>query len=267
MVKRKSFTKKTRFEVFKRDSFQCQYCGAKSPDVVLEVDHINPVAKGGKNDLMNLITSCFDCNRGKSDRGISDSSVVNKQMKQMEELNERRNQLEMMLSWRNEMISLDEKQLSVLEEDINRRLKVVCISDYFKNELKKLLKKYGLEKMLDSIDLSASQYLKDVQNKSHRDNFLNKISGIARNISLPAIDQKINYMSGYVSKSFGVPYWKVKQEISLYCEVLRNCWGYSDDAIILDLENDLNSLFKRAGSWAVFSGAIDAWINDITTKK
>ena len=63
---RKSLSKKKRFDVFKRDQFQCQYCGNTPPSVVLEVDHINPVSKGGDNSIDNLITSCFDCNRGKS---------------------------------------------------------------------------------------------------------------------------------------------------------------------------------------------------------
>jgi len=67
MAKRKQVSKKTRFEVFKRDNFSCQYCGAHPPKVVLECDHIEPVSKGGTNDIYNLITSCFDCNRGKSD--------------------------------------------------------------------------------------------------------------------------------------------------------------------------------------------------------
>lgn len=61
-----SISKKIRFEVFKRDGFKCQYCGQNPPIVTLEVDHINPVSKGGEDDINNLITSCFDCNRGKS---------------------------------------------------------------------------------------------------------------------------------------------------------------------------------------------------------
>ncbi len=63
--KRKAIPKSVRFEVFKRDNFTCQYCGRKAPDVVLEVDHINPVANGGENDILNLVTSCRDCNSGK----------------------------------------------------------------------------------------------------------------------------------------------------------------------------------------------------------
>jgi hypothetical protein len=39
---------------------------------VLEVDHIHPVSKGGTDDSMNLITSCFDCNRGKRAKVITD---------------------------------------------------------------------------------------------------------------------------------------------------------------------------------------------------
>lgn len=58
---------RTRFEVFKRDDFTCQYCGRKSPQVVLEVDHITPVVQGGSDDQINLWTSCWDCNRGKAD--------------------------------------------------------------------------------------------------------------------------------------------------------------------------------------------------------
>lgn len=63
---RKPVSKKMRFDVFKRDSFTCQYCGSNPPAVVLEIDHIHPVSKGGRNLVDNLITACFDCNRGKA---------------------------------------------------------------------------------------------------------------------------------------------------------------------------------------------------------
>lgn len=63
-------SKKLRFEVFKRDEFTCAYCGQKPPAVVLEVDHVIPVANDGPDTIENLATSCFDCNRGKSDRSL-----------------------------------------------------------------------------------------------------------------------------------------------------------------------------------------------------
>lgn len=62
---RKAIGKKLRFDVFKRDGFVCAYCGSTPPAVILQVDHINPVANGGSNDIDNLITSCQPCNIGK----------------------------------------------------------------------------------------------------------------------------------------------------------------------------------------------------------
>jgi 5-methylcytosine-specific restriction endonuclease McrA len=70
-TKRKGISKKTRFEVFKRDEFTCCYCGNKPPTVVLEVDHIVPVVEGGTDDVDNLASACFDCNRGKSSVPLS----------------------------------------------------------------------------------------------------------------------------------------------------------------------------------------------------
>jgi len=58
---------KTRFLIFKRDNFTCQYCGRKAPEIKLEVDHIQPKSKNGLDIVNNYITSCRECNIGKSD--------------------------------------------------------------------------------------------------------------------------------------------------------------------------------------------------------
>lgn len=71
-MRRKALTKGLRFEVFKRDGFVCRYCGRKPPEVVLHVDHLLPVSKGGENELGNLISACRDCNAGKSARLLGD---------------------------------------------------------------------------------------------------------------------------------------------------------------------------------------------------
>jgi hypothetical protein len=67
-----SLSVRTRFEVFKRDNFTCQYCGRKSPEVILEADHIVPVCAGGTDDVMNLRTSCWECNHGKAGKPLAD---------------------------------------------------------------------------------------------------------------------------------------------------------------------------------------------------
>ena len=64
-VKRSSLYPKKRIQILARDNYTCQYCGAKAPDVRLEVDHKVPVSKGGSSKEENLITSCWECNIGK----------------------------------------------------------------------------------------------------------------------------------------------------------------------------------------------------------
>jgi 5-methylcytosine-specific restriction endonuclease McrA len=57
-----------RFLALARDRFTCRYCGVSpltSLDVALEVDHIIPKSKGGKDTLENFITACHECNAGK----------------------------------------------------------------------------------------------------------------------------------------------------------------------------------------------------------
>lgn len=74
-----SISAKLRFEVFNRDNFTCRYCGRKTPEVILELDHVIPLSKGGTDDLDNLITSCFECNRGKG-RALLDTVLKDKEI-------------------------------------------------------------------------------------------------------------------------------------------------------------------------------------------
>jgi hypothetical protein len=71
MSKRKKIPAKMRFEVLKRDMFRCVYCGAEPARELLELDHVHPVVKGGRNTIENLVTSCQRCNAGKRDRLLS----------------------------------------------------------------------------------------------------------------------------------------------------------------------------------------------------
>ncbi len=55
----------TKRNIFKRDSYCCQYCGEYGNDKTLTWDHILPKSKNGKNTWENLVTSCVRCNREK----------------------------------------------------------------------------------------------------------------------------------------------------------------------------------------------------------
>ena len=156
--KRKTISKKLRFEVFKRDSFKCQYCGATSPEVILEVDHIIPIKEGGDNSITNLITACDKCNRGKGAKLLSDDSTIKKQRKQLEEINKRRDQLEMMIKWKQELLKLEEESLESIKKIWEK--KVNCkLTERGINDLKILVQKYPLNIILDAIDASVKQYL------------------------------------------------------------------------------------------------------------
>lgn len=72
-IERSKVTASLRAEVLKRDKNRCQICGATVNDgVLLHVDHIKPISKGGKTILSNLQTLCDRCNLGKSDKYDSD---------------------------------------------------------------------------------------------------------------------------------------------------------------------------------------------------
>lgn len=65
---RRSIGARLRFDVLRRDSYTCQYCGRRAPHVSLHIDHVLPVADGGSNELDNLVAACQDCNLGKGRR-------------------------------------------------------------------------------------------------------------------------------------------------------------------------------------------------------
>lgn len=76
-IKRGAISVKLRFNVFKRDGYKCVICGRSAENgVILEIDHIKPVSKGGDSDISNLQTLCMDCNRGKSNRPLYDQNDV-----------------------------------------------------------------------------------------------------------------------------------------------------------------------------------------------
>jgi 5-methylcytosine-specific restriction endonuclease McrA len=52
----------SRYNVYLRDKFTCQYCGKRFPSTELTFDHVLPRYKGGKTDWNNIITACKCCN-------------------------------------------------------------------------------------------------------------------------------------------------------------------------------------------------------------
>jgi 5-methylcytosine-specific restriction endonuclease McrA len=55
----------TRFNVFLRDRFKCQYCAGKFPAAELTFDHVVPRCRGGQTSWDNVVAACSPCNQAK----------------------------------------------------------------------------------------------------------------------------------------------------------------------------------------------------------
>ncbi len=161
---RPPISKTLRFEVFKRDSFTCQYCGERAPDVILHCDHVKPVAEGGTTDILNLVTACVDCNLGKGARKLSENAALLKQLKQLDALQERREKMEMMLAWRDELDQLDEIPPLELEKRWDQ-LTGYTFTETGKKKIKKLINRFGLDEVSAAMKVAVDQYVEGILRK------------------------------------------------------------------------------------------------------
>lgn len=183
-----SVSKRTRFEVFKRDKFTCQYCGKSAPDIVLHIDHIEPKASGGSDDILNLVTSCQACNLGKADRRLSDDSAVTKKRNQLQDLEARREQIEMMLEWQRELSSLGDQVFNGVLELWHHLFGPWEPVDSDLKDIRRWINSYGPVRVTEAIRLSASQYVVNDQDgvptSASVDEAHAKVGGILRNWEL-----------------------------------------------------------------------------------
>lgn len=211
MTKRKPLSKTLRFEVFKRDAFTCQYCGAKAPDAILHCDHIHPVAEGGKDEVMNLVTACNICNLGKGARKLDDRSKVERQRAQIEALDERREQLEMMLAWRDQA----EKEKIDVVDAISRRISERGgwgPNETGRSKIRRWLKTYTVQEVLSAADASFDAYLDfdkdDVPTRESWELVFSKIpafASIARSALTKPYMPRLIYAQGILRRRWEMP--------------------------------------------------------------
>jgi len=157
--RRKPLSKAVRFEVFKRDHFKCQYCGAVAPDVLLHVDHISPVYEGGTDDITNLITACQNCNLGKSKTPLHKNTVLEKSRLQLEILQERREQLELMMEWQRGLRDLDGRKVDELADYWSELVQPFALNETGRATLRKMLKRFALEEIISGMNDAVASYL------------------------------------------------------------------------------------------------------------
>jgi hypothetical protein len=157
--KRASLSKKTRFEVFKRDGFTCQYCGAAPPGALLHVDHVIPVADGGEDVQDNLITACSNCNLGKGARALS--SVPQSIKDKSAELAEREEQLlgyqQIMQARRDRIESEIDRVAAVYEQFV----KGYTLSGPARVSVKHFIERVGVHVVMDAMEIACHRWYAD----------------------------------------------------------------------------------------------------------
>ena len=256
-----------RFEVFKRDRFTCQYCGKKSPDVTLQIDHITPVSKGGSDEIVNLITSCPECNLGKTNVLLDDNSAFGRQREYLENLQARREQIEMMFEWKKSLDVLKDHSTDLFVDYIKDIVSPYEPTEKQIKDIQILAKKYQMDDIFAAIDKSKSVYLKYDENYNFTqesiNTFISKIGGILFNGTKSPVENKMYYIRGVCKKRFED--WDDKKGIVIlkkYIKILTDN-GLNDEAVISNLSSDVLDLTTSAENFSEWISCMDQWTEDI----
>lgn len=255
-MERKAIPQRVRFEVFKRDSFTCQYCGRKAPDVILNCDHIRPVADGGENDPLNLVTSCRDCNGGKGAVPLGDSAMLDKQRAMLEDLEERRQQIEMMIQWRDELQAFSGDIVDTICDRIGKKGGGFVPNESGKADIRRWLHRFTVLELLAGIDTSFDAYMAFSQDKPDADAWNKAFRQIPRFIDIakqaaerPYI-RRLLYIQGIIRNRARARRYQCVD----YLEHLHICGA------------DLDDMERRAKAMRAledFEGPYDAWLDEI----
>lgn len=250
-MRRRNISKKIRFEVFKRDGFTCQYCGRSAPDVFLQIDHIKPVASGGEDDVMNYATACAECNAGKGARELDDHSVIEKQRKQLEELNERRLQLEMMLGWREELKKIDDDQIAIVADKIDLIIFEYdqSVTETGRANIKKWIRRFSLRHVLDAID-DAEEKISSADEIDYFFDLVGRIANVRKRAEKTPYLKDLYYIRGILRNR--LQYVNEWQAIVLMREAVEAGWCVEE----------IKEVALTVSSWTQFRNTLEAYEGD-----
>lgn len=172
-----------------------------------------------------------------------------------------------MLKWRESLVDLDRDTLRQVVEYINNKISPFHLKENGKRTFEKLINKFSLADILDAIDLSARKYLQydssDKLTQESVEDFIDKIGGILTIKNRPPVDQKLAYIKGICRNRFD--YWdreKCSIILNEYVNALKN-YGYTEQQILDDLENELEPKAKEAHNWSEWKSLVEGWTNDV----
>jgi hypothetical protein len=209
---------------------------ARRPEVVLEIDHIHPVSQGGTSEILNLATSCVDCNSGKSDRLLSDDSVVLRQRSQLDDLEERRQQIEMMVEWQRGLQSLDDAGVRAAIDTWHRLVdSTLDFSPDGERYIRNLLNKHGLNDVITAMRAAAAKYIEyDAKGCATEASWITAVDYIGR-IARVSERQKSDPYAKEVAYICGI----LRNRLTYYCNLIQAAddvrtaysWGVTFDQV------------------------------------
>lgn len=148
--------KRIKFEVFEKDSFKCQSCGRGAPIVTLQLTRIQETQHNDNwLDTAFLSTSCKDCEKKRSDS--TDKSTRNGFIS-IDELEERLQQLKMLINWRKGMLNIRKQQLAHLVNYWEHKIPSFVISNDQKKYILTYITKYSCEEIRSAMDMAADKF-------------------------------------------------------------------------------------------------------------
>jgi hypothetical protein len=172
-----------------------------------------------------------------------------------------------MFNWRKELDDLKSDTDEMVISYIENKIENFSLNESGKKKIPSLTIKYDLADILESVDLSASKYLRfdNDGNITHEsvEEFINKIGGILVNKNKPPIEQKASYVKGICRNRFN--YWNPQTGsivLNNYINALRD-YGWSDERILDDIENEVIPKTKEARNWTAWRSLIEKWTEDV----
>ena len=209
---------------------------------MLEVDHVAPIASGGNNDIFNYVTSCFDCNRGKGKRKLSDKTEIQKQKQALNEINEKRQQLKMLIKWKEELSKLNNEALSYAEHQFGS-MTGGALTQTGKDALLKWITKFGLESVLEAITVSCEKFncagVDDIRNKSAAFDYIPRVCTVIKKTNENPLLKDAYYIRAIIKNR-------------MYCDqpkTLKALLSLLEDGVS---KNELKDIASSSKNWTAF---------------
>ena len=148
--------KRIKFEVFEKDSFKCQFCGTGAPIVTLQLSRINDTQQSDNwLDTAFLSTSCKVCENKKT---ASDQNTQRNGFISIDELEERLQQLKMLINWRKGMLNIRKQQLANLVRYWENKVPGYSVDNDQKKYILTYITKYSCDEIRSAMDMAADKF-------------------------------------------------------------------------------------------------------------